>query len=88
MTHTAAGSEISLTNAQGDSSAQPWAAYALIQLSDGNVKEVLQRLRRLSIVDRVDAVKGPYQLIARLAVDDSTALRSIEGIARWSPLRR
>jgi hypothetical protein len=57
-------------------------AYALIQLSNGYAKEVIDLVKRLPIVRSVEEVRGPYQLIAALAVDDTTALLRIDGVER------
>lgn len=57
-------------------------AYALIQLSNGYAKEVIDLVKRLPIVRSVEAIRGPYQLIARLAVDDATPLERIDGVER------
>ncbi|MGH2730662.1 MAG: hypothetical protein ACRDJI_08645 [Actinomycetota bacterium] len=57
-------------------------AYALIQLSNGYAKDVIDLMKRLPIVRSVEAVRGPYQLIATLATEDATALQRIEGVER------
>jgi hypothetical protein len=57
-------------------------AYALIQLTNGRAEEVVETLKTLPTVCSVAAVRGPYQLIARLSVDDAAPLRQIDGVAR------
>ena len=56
--------------------------YALIQVADGRLKDVLVTLRKHPDVLMADAVRGPYQIIALLAIDDTAALLRIEGVER------
>lgn len=57
-------------------------AYALIQLSNGYAKDVIDLVKRLPVVRSVEAIRGPYQLIATLATEDATALQRIDGVER------
>jgi len=64
-------------------------AFILIETTIGKVKEVTTALKQLDEVKSVDAVTGPYDVIAILEVEDSTAIelvtakiKAISGISR------
>lgn len=68
----------------------PTKAYILIETSVGKSREVTQTLRSLQGVKTVDAVTGPYDIIAVVAAPDLNAvgdlvtgqIHSISGIVR------
>ena len=45
-------------------------AYVLIQTVPGRVEAILRSLRRMPVVDTVDPVTGPYDIVALLAVGE------------------
>ena len=65
-------------------------AYVLIETAVGKSAEVSQALKALSSTDTVDAVTGPYDIIAIVSADDLIAvgetvtkeIHMIPGIAR------
>ena len=64
-------------------------AFILIETTAGKVKEVTTALEQLDEVKSVDAVTGPYDVIAMLEAEDSTAIelvaakiKAISGISR------
>ncbi len=65
-------------------------AYILIETSVGSSKTVSDKLRKISSVVRVDAVTGPYDIIAVINAPDLTAvgdlitsqIHVIDGIVR------
>jgi DNA-binding Lrp family transcriptional regulator len=65
-------------------------AYILIETAVGRSRAVSSQLRELSGVETVDAVTGPYDIIAVVSADDLNAvgdlvtsrIHTIEGILR------
>jgi DNA-binding Lrp family transcriptional regulator len=65
-------------------------AYILIETAVGKSRDVAVTLRALPGVENVDAVTGPYDIIAVVAAPDlnavgdlvTTAIHTIDGIAR------
>ena len=45
-------------------------AYVLIQTVPGRVEAIAKSLRRMSSVDTVDAVTGPFDIVALVSVDE------------------
>jgi DNA-binding Lrp family transcriptional regulator len=68
----------------------PTKAYILIETAVGKSRDVTEILRSLNHVTTVDAVTGPYDIIAVVAADDLNAvgdlvtsdIHTINGIVR------
>lgn len=68
----------------------PTKAYILIETAVGKSREVADALRSLSGIENVDAVTGPYDIIAIVAAPDLNAvgdlvtsqIHTINGIVR------
>ncbi len=68
----------------------PTKAYILIETAVGKSREVAEALRSLTGIDNVDAVTGPYDIIAIVAAPDLNAvgdlvtsqIHTINGIVR------
>ena len=68
----------------------PTKAYILIETAVGKSRDVTDALRSLSGIDNVDAVTGPYDIIAIVAAPDLNAvgdlvtsqIHTINGIVR------
>ena len=65
-------------------------AYVLIETGVGKMREVTSQLQRLSGVENVDPVTGPYDIIAIVSAPDlnavgdlvTTQIHKIDGIVR------
>ncbi|MEM2877976.1 MAG: Lrp/AsnC ligand binding domain-containing protein [Candidatus Hadarchaeales archaeon] len=61
-------------------------AYSLISAEPGKTAEVFRKLKTLPGVKKVEAVAGPYDIVARIEVDSLEALtKSIFGEIRSIP---
>ena len=68
----------------------PTKAYILIETAVGKSRDVAEALRSLTGIDNVDAVTGPYDIIAIVAAPDLNAvgdlvtsqIHTINGIVR------
>ena len=45
-------------------------AYVLIQTVPGRVESIMRSLKRMPSVETVDAVTGPYDIVALIGVDE------------------
>jgi len=52
-------------------------AYVLISVSAGKAKKVYNQLHNLEVVQHVDAISGPYDLIATIQGPDFNALANL-----------
>ena len=69
-------------------------AYVLIQTVPGRVEGIMRSLRRMPYVDTVDAVTGPYDIVALVNVDQvrelshtiAGTIRGMRGVTRTTTL--
>ena len=60
-------------------------AFILIETTPGKAKEVTTALKQLDQLESVDAVTGPYDVIATLEAENmniTTKIKAIPGISR------
>lgn len=58
------------------------SVYALVQVANGNEKDVVHLLNELPEVRRVETIRGPYDLVVHLNTADASPVRAIDGVER------